>query len=176
MRGRSTTSNFRRSALASALVLLSLIAHSMAAASLPSMSALLGGGVVAGALAWMVAGQRRSVPWLVAIFFAGQLLIHASVVALGHHGVSYLPDQRMLFTHLLAAVVVAVIFARGEQLAAAWARAAAHLLGVRHPLAVEIPTRGALLTRYVVHIVEIAEGSPLSRRGPPASNGVLTFA
>lgn len=176
MRRESTASNVRRSALACVLLLLTLTAHAVAAGSLPSLTAIAGATLIAGALAWAVAARRRSSLSLVVILFSGQLLIHVSLVALGHHGVSYLPDQRMLLAHLLAAVGAAVIFAHSEQIAVTWTRAARRLLGVPQLPTVEIPTREALRTQYRLHATDVFDGTPCSRRGPPALNGVLTFA
>ena len=137
---------------------------------------MLGVGVVAVAFAWAVLGRRRSFVSLMGILFAGQLLMHTITVAVGHHGVAYLPDQQMMVAHLLAAILAAVIFAHGEQIAAAWARAAGRLLGVpRLPIA-EIPSQSVLPTYYRTRDFEGFDGSPCSRRGPPIVNGVPTFA
>ena len=178
MQGRPSASIMRRALLAGALVLLSLIAHAAAADSLPSLAALLGGAAVAGGIAWSVAGHRRSLSSLILILFAGQLLIHASVVALGHHGVGYLPDTRMVFAHLVAAIVAAVLFAWGERIAAKWVRAAARVLGgprlvlpsITASTIIPVPRGHASLTvaSILLHL------SP--RRGPPVLMGAPTFA
>lgn len=178
MSTRKSTSDFRRVLLAVVLVVLSLVAHAAAAGSLPQTSAIIGGAVVAGVLAWSVAGRRRSVASLVAILFAGQLLVHAVTVALGHHGVSYLPDLHMTMAHFVAAVVAAVLFVRGELIAATWARAAARLLGAPSLRVLSIPSTST---------VSIPQARPLfartsfdvhacSRRGPPSPVGAPTFA
>lgn len=158
------------------LVLLSLIAHAGAAGSLPSGPAILGSTVVAGAIAWPLARKRRSLTALVAILFAGQLLVHAVVVALGHHGVSYLPDVRMTTAHLVAAGIAAVLFARAEQIAAAWARAAARLLGGRELPALAIASPVALVVDHQQVAAESADMNVASWRGPPIASGALTFA
>lgn len=176
MRAQNTSPTTRRSALAGVLVLLSLIAHAAAAGSLPSGPAILGAAVVAGAIAWSLAGQRRSVPALVAVLFAGQLLVHAVVVALGHHGVSYLPDLQMTTAHLVAAGVAAVMFARAEQIAAAWARAAARLLGVGELPALAIASPVALIVDRQRSVADSVDMNVASWRGPPAAPGALTFA
>ena len=178
MRQRRSVSNMRRGFLAVALILLSLVSHAAAANSLPSMTAVLGGGAVAAGIAWSLAGRRRSLSALIAVMFAGQLLIHASVVALGHHGIGYVPNGRMLLAHLIAAGVAAALFARGEQIVATWMRAASRILGVPNlslpvvtpRLAITVPsTRPAFL-------VESMNDCSVSRRGPPAMFGAPTFA
>ena len=158
--------------------MLSLAAHSAAAGSLPRTTAIVGGAVVAGVLAWALAGRRRSVTSLIAILFAGQLLIHAVTVALGHHGVSYLPDLQMTLAHFAAAGVAAVLFVRGEQIAATWARAAARLLGAPSLLIPSIPSTSS---RDLPHTIPVFSHSSFdvharSRRGPPNLTGALTFA
>lgn len=158
--------------------MLSLAAHSAAAGSLPRTTAFVGGAVVAVVLAWSLAGRRRSVASLLAILFAGQLLIHAVTVALGHHGVSYLPDLQMTLAHFAAAGVAAVLFVRGEQIAATWARAAARLLGAPSLLIPSIPstTPGSLAQDRPVFALASFDVHACSRRGPPSPVGAPTFA
>lgn len=115
--------------MAAVLFLLSVIAHSVSAGSLPSLSGLLGAAAVSGALAFAVASQRRNFAWLVLYLVAGQLLVHVAMTAMGHHSVSLLPGSSMTATHLLAAVLAASVFVKAETIAAAWCRAATFLLG-----------------------------------------------
>ena len=178
MRERTSASCPRRVLLASALVLLSLISHAAAAGSLPSVSALFGGAAVAGGIAWSVAGRRRSLPVLILVLVAGQLLIHTSVVALGHHGVGYLPEWEMLLAHLVAAVIAAALFSGGERIVAAWVRAAARVLGGPRLVVPSIATRSTHgvpqghsslgVTSMLLHVCP--------RRGPPVVPGAPTFA
>ena len=176
MRARKQASSTRRSALAGVLVLLSLIAHASAAGSLPNGPAILGSTLVAGAIAWSIAGTRRSRATLIAILFTGQLLVHAVIVALGHHGVSYLPDSRMTTAHLVAAGIAAVLFSRAEQIAAAWARAAARLLGVGELPALAIASPVGLVVARRHFVAESTDMNVASWRGPPIASGALTFA
>lgn len=178
MSARKSTSDLRRVLLAGVLVLLSLVAHAAAAGSLPRLSAVIGGAVVAGVLAWSAAGRRRSVASLVAILFAGQLLIHAVTVALGHHGVSYLPDVRMAMAHLAAAGIAAVLFVRGEHIVSVWIRAAARLLGASSLLVPRLPsTPAGSIPQSRTAFAHTAFGvHACSRRGPPSPVGALTFA
>lgn len=178
MRHRKTTSDLRRVLLAGVLVVLSLIAHSVAAGSLPSFTAVVGGAIVAGVLSWSVADRRRSVASLVAILFAGQLLMHAVVVALGHHGLSYLPDLQMTLAHLVAAGIAAVLFARGEQVAATWMRTAAKLLGAPRLLVLEIVSKKAdhAPQSRPMFLLELLQTDASSRRGPPNRIAIPTFA
>lgn len=176
MRTAETTSRTRRTALASVLVLLSLIAHAGAAGSLPSGPAIMGAIIVATAISWSLSGRRRPIPALLSIIFAGQLLIHAVIVALGHHGVSYLPGAAMTAAHLIAAVVAAVIFARAEQIAGAWSRAAARLLGVVELPVLTIASPAALFVDRQEVVGEAADMNAASWRGPPLQMGAPTFA
>ncbi len=178
MPGRKSQSSLRRVVLATVLLVLSLAAHAAAAGSLPGLTALLGGAVVAGGLAWSLAGRRRSVTSLVGILFAGQMLIHAAIVALGHHGVGYLPDLSMTTAHLMAAGIAAVLFARGEQIVSLWVRAAARLLGVP---SLSFPGIPSTSKRDLPHITPVFSRSSFdvharSRRGPPSPVGAPTFA
>lgn len=178
MRGPITVSNTRRGALAAVLILLSLIAHAAAAGSMPQAEAILGGAVVAGALAWSLAGSRRSMTSLVLILFAGQLLIHAVVVALGHHGVAYLPGVLMTLAHLAAGGVAALLFAHGEKLVATWRRASAWILGAPRLVACAIPSRpaGVLLRARPLLFADVGHVDVHPNRGPPTSFGAPTFA
>ena len=178
MRGGQSASSLRRGSLAAVLVLLSLLSHAAAADSLPSLSALLGGAAVAGGIAWSVAGRRRSLSFLILVLFAGQLLIHASLVALGHHGVGYLPDGRMLLAHLTAAVLAAGLFAWGELIVDAWARATARVLGGPRLL---LPSISTITTNgspepYPSLFVESILLHVCPRRGPPVISGAPTIA
>lgn len=178
MRARKSPSDPRRILLAAVLVVLSLVAHAAAAGSLPGVTAIIGGAVVAGVLAWSLAGRRRSLTSLAAILFAGQLLMHAVVVALGHHGVGYLPNLQMTSAHLAAAGLAAVLFVRGERIVEAWVRATARVLGAPRLLMPRVPSRSAIVvpltdpqfsrTSFDVHAC--------SRRGPPRLIGAPTFA
>ncbi len=158
------------------LVLLSLIAHAAAAGSFPGGSALLGGIVVATALAWPVSARRRSVAWLAGYLLVGQLLIHVSMVALGHHEVSYLPEGAMVATHAGVALVAALLFARSEQIVQAWVRAAARLLGA--PCLPRLPIPGSSVVRSADPVVGSDPFVTVSmlRRGPPLPIGAPTFA
>lgn len=176
MRTKKSVRDARRGVLAVVLVLLSLAAHSAAAGSLPTLSAVLAGTAVAGAIAWAVLGQRRSFTSLAVILFAGQLLMHAVTVAVGHHGVSYLPDQRMLIAHLLAAVIVAGIFAHGEHIVETWIRAACRLLGVVSLPALEFTRPRLARLDYRLSSIASIAGNPCLRRGPPLALGGTTFA
>ena len=160
------------------LVVLTLTGHSAAAGSLPRSTAIVGGAVVAVVLAWALAGRRRSVTSLIAILFAGQLLMHSVMVALGHHGVSYLPDLQMTLAHFAAAGVAAALFVRGEQIAATWARAAARLLGAPSLLIPSIPSTatGSLAQDRPVFAHTSFDVHACSRRGPPSHVGAPTFA
>lgn len=178
MRGRQPTSGLRRASLAGALVLVSLISHAAAAGSLPSLPAFVGGSAVAGGIAWSLAARRRSLSFLILVLFAGQLLVHASFVALGHHGVGYLPDHWMLVAHCLAAVLAATLFAWGEQLVANWVRSAARALGGPRLALPSIPMRPTndvpkghpsyAVASMLLHVCP--------RRGPPLPSGAPTFA
>jgi hypothetical protein len=175
---RTSQSDLRRILLAAVLVVLSLVAHAAAAGSLPGVTAIIGGAIVAGVLAWSLAGRRRSVTSLVGILFAGQLLMHAVVVALGHHGVGYLPDLSMTLAHLVAAGIAAVMFARGEQIVSVWVRAAARLLGAP---SLSFPGIPSTSSRDLPHTTPVFSHSSFdvharSRRGPPNLTGALTFA
>jgi hypothetical protein len=167
----------RRWALSCVLVMLSIISHSSAAGSLPDSTGFLAGLLLATALAFAVAQHRRSLLWLLSYFFAGQMLIHVVMVAAGHHGVSYLPDASMLMAHFLAALIAAAVFARGEQLAAAWARSARRLLGAPSVDSGLIPERLAprslLASAPVDPMVVYLDCA--SRRGPPVEIGAPTF-
>ena len=170
--------NARRGALAAVLILLSLVAHAATAGSMPQAEAILGGGVVAGALAWALAGSRRSMTSLLLILFAGQLLIHAVVVAFGHHGVGYLPGVPMTLAHLAAAGVAAVLFAHGEKLVATWRRASARILGAPRLVVCQIPSRpaGVLLRARSSLFAHAGHVDIHPNRGPPAGFGAPTFA
>lgn len=175
---RKSQSDLRRILLAAVLVVLSLVAHAAAAGSLPGVTAIIGGAIVAGALAWSLAGRRRSVTSLVTILFAGQLLMHAVVVALGHHGVGYLPDLAMTMAHLVAAGITAVLFARGEQIVSVWVRAAARLLGTP---SLSCPGILSTSSRDLPHTVPdfsltTFDVHARSLRGPPSLVGAPTFA
>ena len=174
---RRSASNARRKALVATLVLLSLVTHTASAGSLPNPAAVLGGVAVAGAIAWALLDKRRSFLWLAAVMFGGQLLMHTVVVALGHHGVSYLPDFQMMLGHLLAAAVAAALFANGEQLAARWARSAARILGVLPPPTIVVDPLGRCM-----HVYDFARTRLESvdigihpRRGPPFAVGAPAF-
>lgn len=178
MRQRRSVSNMRRGFLAVALILLSLVSHAAAAGSLPSITAAGGAAAVAGGIAWSLAGRRRSLSSLIAILFAGQLLIHASVVALGHHGIGYVPDLRMLVAHLIAAGFAAALFVRGEQIVAAWVRAATRILGAGNlslPL-VASKSSHTIHSPHLAFLVELGHEHSVSRRGPPATLGAPAFA
>lgn len=158
------------------LVLLSLIAHAAAAGSIPGGPALLGGIVVAAALAWPVAARQRSVAWLATYLLVGQLLIHVSMVALGHHGVSYLPESGMVAAHAGVALVAALLFARGEQIVQAWLRAAARLLGAPRVRRVPIPGLTVFSNTERIVIFDRFLTASTLRRGPPLRIGAPTFA
>lgn len=177
MANASNEVRLRRWALAGVLVMLSIISHSSAAGSLPDSMGLIAGVVLATALACAVGQRRRSFLWLLSYLFAGQMLIHLVMVATGHHGVSYLPDASMLTAHFLAALVAAVVFARGEQLAAAWARSARRLLGapaVDSGLIPEhLPPRSLHTAAPIKPLFVHLDCAP--RRGPPVEIGAPTF-
>lgn len=175
---RCSISSARRAVFAGVLILLSLVSHAAAANSLPSMTAVFGGAAVAGGIAWSLAGRRRSLFSLIAIMFAGQLLIHASVVALGHHGVGYAPNGPMLLAHLIAAGFAAALFAWGEQIVATWMRAASRILGVPNlSLPAVAPTLAmTVLSPRPAFLVESMHECSVSRRGPPVMFGAPTFA
>lgn len=178
MRKRESAPCLRRTIVASALILLSLISHAAAAGSLPSASALLGGAAVAGGIAWSVASRRRSLSVLILVLVAGQLLIHTSVVALGHHGVGYLPEGEMLLAHLVSAVIAAALLSFGERIVASWVRAASRVLGGPCLTLPSISTRSTHVvpqehsSRVVTSILLHA----CPRRGPPVVPGAPTFA
>ena len=178
MRERRQVSSARRVVFASVLILLSLVSHAAAANSLPSTTALGGGAAVAGGIAWSLTGQRRSLSSLIVIVFAGQLLIHAAVVALGHHGVGYVPSGRMLLAHLVAAGIASALFSQGERIVATWIRAASRVLGVtvlRLP-AVAQKAKQTLPSPRPAFLVESMHDYTVSRRGPPLMVGAPTFA
>lgn len=167
----------RSALLALGLMVLSLVSHSAAAGSLPGTSALLAGFGVALGLSYALGSRRRSFGWLVGYLMAGQLLMHVTIVAVGHHGVSFLPDVGMLVAHVIAAVAAAGMFAFGEAAIARWVRAAARMLGVRELFLpnVELSThRANAHSGSLVNSRDV--GSSISYRGPPASMWVPTYS
>ena len=119
----------RRVALAGVLLLVTVLGHSAAAGSLPTMTGLLGAAAVSAALAFAVADRRRSAPWLFGYLLAGQVLLHVVMSAMGHHAFALIPDTQMLAAHIAAAGVAAVLFAKSEELAMRWMAAARRILG-----------------------------------------------
>ena len=159
------------------LFLLSVIAHAAAAGSLPGGVSMVAAAGVAVALSFSLGSRRRTFLGLVGYLVAGQLLIHVTLVAVAHHGVSFVPSGQMTVAHVVAAVMAAGVFAHGEAIAARWVRAASRLLGTpdlavvctsyRRALAV-FGDRGLLMPRH--------ERNSISLRGPPTFSGSLTIS
>lgn len=158
----------RRLSLTVLLVLLSVIAHSAAAGSLPALPGLLGATAVAAALSFAVADRRRSARWLFGYLLAAQLLLHLVMAAMGHHAFALLPDSRMLGAHIAAAAVAATLFARSEALVLRWWTAARRMLGAP---ALTLPRLSVLSSVpaawQTVPSSSIFELSASGQRGPP---------
>lgn len=119
----------RRFGLGFTLVLLSVVAHSAAAGSLPSLPGLLGAVLVATALAFALGDRRRSAGQMFVLLLGGQVLLHLVMSAMGHHTFALVPDSQMLVAHIGAAAVAAILFAKSEALAMRWWTAARRILG-----------------------------------------------
>lgn len=167
----------RSAVFAGSLVLASVAAHSAAAGSLPGLPALLAAVTVATGLSLGLGSKRRSLPWLIVFLFAGQMLLHVAVVAVGHHATSMLPGPSMLLAHLVVAFGFAIAISHGEAVVAVWMRAASYMLGVTDLTVRALATR-QLTVQWRRTPVEtpVVIGSSVSRRGPPVQTRAFTFA
>lgn len=122
----------RGGVLTVACTALAAAGHAGAGGTLPSMPVLLGVGCLLGAAFVILADRQRGLRQIALGAVGSQVLFHTafSVAAPTHHGapmghsepdawsgvVAGLPDTRMLFAHLIASGVLAVLAARGETL------------------------------------------------------------
>ncbi len=163
-------------------------AHLLAEGCLPAVAVAVTA-VLAGAVAWLLLPQERSLAYLVGLLSATQLLAHAVLEgacqgATRTSGPPPVPSGGLLLLgHALAVLIAAGLLRRGEALL--WhesrARQAAQVLdaGLRVLLASCLPSRVvahpallADLSPVLAHVVPgtpaaLLPGSSCSRRGPP---------
>lgn len=170
MRGSHWGSRLRAVGLASALVLLTLTAHTAAQGGSPN---LLGMALVL-ALALAFSFPASRVRWsplrLLTFFIGGQFLLHAVLALAGGHGshASWLPTLPMAFAHAVAAVLVtgcALYFDRAIATAIQMART---ILGVSVQSVPRLVRSGiGVSTSYVPSNVGFITRQAHLWRGPP---------
>jgi len=123
----------RASAFALAVVALALLAHRAGGATLPGAGAIAGGAAATVAVAFALAGRRRTPRAIGALVATSQLALHAlwelagsepaSIVGcVAHDTGSALGTAAMATCHALAALAVAILLERGERWAFATLR------------------------------------------------------
>ena len=105
----------RAGVVAACVVTLSLVAHVWAGGDVPGPVVLLGSAAAIAAYAGVLTRERLSAVELIGVLSAGQVLLHMAFMTSGgtHAG-----GPAMLAGHAIAAVVLALGLARGEE--AAW--------------------------------------------------------
>jgi hypothetical protein len=117
----------RRVVLAGTVTFLALAGHAVGRGELPGFIGLAVVLVLASALTFAACSKRRSAVWLLGYLLATQLLIHVLLVLASPHAHAtgsqpLIPTGDMAASHLVAALVAAVVLARGEDTLEAWAR------------------------------------------------------
>jgi hypothetical protein len=169
----------RAALTSSALVVLTLAAHSAASGTLPSLVPLVLVVGLATALTWAVSDRRRSLAWTTAYLVGAQALLHLILAFAGTHGhaAGLVPSTSMLAAHLAAALVAAVVLVHSDGLIQRWAALLAHLLGSPATvLADPVGVPGRVLppsTRRHLHVRDALRHS-VERRGPPRAVALVT--
>ena len=185
--GRMRSQGLAREARAGMFTLVclstSVVLHSSAAGSLPSVPAMLAGAGLVLVVAYLLTGRERGFPLIAGVLLTAQAGLHYVFEALphaGHHGAVAITIEpwstSMVVAHLVAGLSAAAWLRGGE--AAGWricrwvARGAAPLLRLWSLSATSIvPTsRPALVVAVAEAGVRPAPGwrHSVIRRGPPA--------
>lgn len=170
MRGSHWGSLLRVGGLATALVLLTLTAHSAGQGVSPNLLGLVLVLALAVAFSLPVSRVRWSPLRLLTFFIGGQFLLHAVLALSGGHGAhaSWLPTLPMAFAHAVAAVLVtgcALYFDRAIATAIQMART---LLGVAvQPVPRSIDSGAGVSTSYAPSNASFITRQAHLWRGPP---------
>lgn len=158
----------RTTVLGVALIVATLAAHAAAGGALPGLAGLAAISALAIAFASLLGRTRHGVGAIVVFSLLAQVALH-SVASLtsGHAHGGLLPSTSMLFAHLGAAVVIALVVTRGEQLALGLMVLLDALLGAR--VAADAPhcARQVLHSAAAPTVLRHLVRSCLCLRGPP---------
>ena len=170
LRYRGAVRLVRGAAVAAAVLIISVAAHTASGSSLhPGMFALLF--PLAFVLSTSVADRERSAAWIFAYCLGVQALFHVRPAASGSHGtaVGIAPSARMAAGHVAASAAAAMVLRHGDAALARWARFVGSLAG-RPPRtqALIVPSATTVhRTRERMDNPHTAVVSGVTRRGPP---------
>lgn len=157
--------------LAFALILLTVMGHSVGSHALPTVTGLVVISVPALAIAFAFSGHRRSVTHLIGYLIAAELLLHLLLTATAGHGhlAHLLPTQPMVLAHIVATIAAAIVFAYGESVVARWL---AYLRqGIGAPTLPRVSTPIWLAPMFAdvpARLTDLLLDHHVVRRGPPA--------
>ncbi|UYM03911.1 hypothetical protein [Solicola gregarius] len=155
----------RAAAVALCVVGLSLVGHLSAGGSVPGPEILLGSSLVVAAYAAALTRNRLGRLELVGVLGAGQLLLHTAFMTSGGHS----GGLTMLAAHAFAAVVIALVLARGEDAAwALWCWLRPRLVMPASDLEPPVSREECLAATAATRVRLTWIGTSLTWRGPPA--------
>jgi hypothetical protein len=134
--------------------------------------------VLSAGLAISTTTRSLSLPRLLAVLVAGQVLLHLVLTfTAGHaaHGSAALPLGAMVAGHAAAALVAALVVRHADALIARWIAFVSTVLGPRPGAVVMVPAAPTSLTAPAVRALVRLQGllHQVVRRGPPAGTLLL---